>query len=148
MAQNKEAKKTIKKTEVIKTEGKVGHILKGRVVSAKLLKTATVLVERIKTHPLYKKSYKQSKKYLVHDELGVKPGDLVEISQIRPMSKNKHYQIVKVVGKDIEAIVIEELKEQALEEIARVMPEEAEKPEDQIEEKQVKKIKEKKEGKK
>ena len=46
----------------------------GRVVSIKLKDTATVLVERTKTHPLYRKTYLQSKKYLVGTDMSVKEG--------------------------------------------------------------------------
>jgi small subunit ribosomal protein S17 len=102
------------------------QIFKGRVVSVKTAKTATVLIERRKTHPLYKKSYAQSKKFLVHDDLGVKPGDVVEIIKCKPMSKNKHFRIVKVVGRDIEAIVTEQLKKEAKAAIEEVIPEQPE----------------------
>lgn len=111
------------------TENKVNtgrQKMVGRVVSAKTTKTAVVLVERTKIHPLYGKAFKRSKKYLVHDEKGVSEGDVVEIMQTKPISKNKHFIINKVVGKDIEAIVAEQLKEEAAEEIAEVMPEEKE----------------------
>lgn len=97
----------------------------GRIVSAKLPKTVTVLVETKKTHPLYGKSYKASKKYLVHADDKLSEGDIVEIGKIRPISKNKHFIVLRVVGKNIEAIVAEQLKEAAAEEIAEVMPEEA-----------------------
>ena len=96
----------------------------GRVVSVKTAKTATILVERTKTHPLYKKSFKRSKKYLVADDLGVKLGDLVDVEKVAPISKNKHWKIIKVVGRDIEAVISEELKEKAAEAIEEVMPEE------------------------
>lgn len=99
---------------------------RGRVVSAKLPQTVTVLVEREKMHPLYGRAVKRGKKYLVFDPIGVVNGDLVEIQQIRPLSKNKHFAITRVLGRDIEAIATEQLKEKAAEEIARVMPEEKE----------------------
>ncbi len=96
----------------------------GRVVSVKMQKSAVVLVESKKTHPLYKKSYAWSKKYIVDDPIGVVLGDLVEIIKIRPMSKNKHFRISKVLGKDFVAIAEEQLKESAEEAIEEVMPEE------------------------
>ena len=104
MAINKSQKLKIKnKKEVLEKEikniaEKNNQIFRGRVVAAKTLHTATVLLERRKTHPLYKKSYAQSKRFLVQDDLGVKNGDLVEIVKCRPISKNKHFKIVKVVG--------------------------------------------------
>lgn len=96
----------------------------GRVVSTKMNKTVTVLVERVVTHPLYKKTYSQSKKYLADAPVKVKEGDMVEIVKIKPMSKNKHWKILKIVGKDLEAITADILKAQAEEVIAEVMPEE------------------------
>ena len=69
---------------------------KGKVVKAKMEKTATVLVERIWQHPVYKKRIKRSKKYLVHDEIGVKEGDKVVIQECRPISKRKRFKIIKV----------------------------------------------------
>lgn len=101
--------------------------LQGRVVSAKQKKSATVLISSRKLHPLYKKSFKRSKRYLAHDELGVVVGDVVEMVDTKPISKNKHFRITKVLGRDIEAVVSEELKEKAEEAIAEVMPEEKEK---------------------
>ncbi len=100
----------------------------GRVVSTKLKQTATVLVERVATHPLYKKTYLRSKKYLVDDVIGVSEGDIVEIVKCKPVSKNKHWKIVKVVGKNLAEIVEAEQKKAAEEVIAEVMPE----PESQI----------------
>lgn len=103
-----------------------GQVMRGLVVSTKLPKTVTVIVERSKMHPLYHKAFKQSQRYLVHDELGVKEGDLVNIGQVKPISKNKHFKVLNVVGQDIAAIVSEQLKEEAAEAIAQVMPEEKE----------------------
>lgn len=100
--------------------------VKGRVVSAKTLKTVVVLVERKKVHPLYKKAYAQSQRYLVHDELNAKEGDLVEMIKIKPISKRKHWMVNKIVGVDMEAIASEKLKSVAAEAIAQVMPEKTE----------------------
>ena len=96
----------------------------GRVVSTKLKNTATVLVERTARHPLYKKTYVQSKRYLVDDAIGVKEGDVVEIIKCRPVSKAKHWKISKVLGKNLAEIAEEKLKREAEEAIAEVMPEE------------------------
>lgn len=95
----------------------------GRVVSTKMNRTAVVLVESERKHPLYQKSYKRSKKYFADDKLGVKIGDIVEIVKIRPISKFKHWKVVKVLGRDIEEIVEEQLKEEAAEAIGEVLPE-------------------------
>ena len=74
--------------------------LTGVVVSAKNNKTVTVEVERKFNHPLYKKLVIKHKKYAAHDEHGIaKLGDVVRIRECRPMSKTKHFYIVKVVKK-------------------------------------------------
>lgn len=82
------------------------------------------MVDSRKTHVLYKKSYVWSKKYLVDDPIGVEIGDIVEIVKVRPISKNKHWQITKVLGKDFVALGEEALKEEAKEAIEEVLPEE------------------------
>lgn len=97
--------------------------MKGRVVSTKMNKTVAVLVERVARHPLYKKTFVRSKRYLVDDQMGVKEGDIVEIIKIRPISKNKHWKVLKVVGKNLEEMTEAVLKEAAKKTIAEVMPE-------------------------
>lgn len=96
----------------------------GRVVSTKMNNTVTVLVERTARHPLYKKSFVRSKRYLVDDPIGVKDGDIVEINKVRPVSKNKHWRVAKVVGQNLAEIVEAKQKKAAEEIIAEVMPEE------------------------
>lgn len=72
----------------------------GRVVSDKMDKTITVLVETNKMHPLYKKQVKTSKKYKAHDENNeAQIGDLVEIMETRPLSATKRARLVKVIEK-------------------------------------------------
>lgn len=100
--------------------------MNGRVVSDKTAKTVTVLVESRKSHPLYKKTYAWSKKYLVHDEVGAVMGDLVEIKKSRPFSKRKHWMVVKVIGRDIVPMNEEALKVMSQEDIEEVMPEQSE----------------------
>lgn len=69
--------------------------LRGTVVSDKMDKTVVVLVERFIKHPKYGKYFKKSKKYKAHDEANaVKTGDVVTISECRPMSKDKHFIVV------------------------------------------------------
>lgn len=70
-------------------------ILTGKVISKKMLKTATVVVERMVVHPLYLKRYKKMKKYHVHDEIGVKVGDTVKFAASKPFSKLKKWRIIK-----------------------------------------------------
>lgn len=74
--------------------------LSGRVVSDKMAKTVTVLVERRVKHPLYGKFVTRTKKYHAHDENGdYHPGDLVEIEECRPLSKTKAWRVTKLVEK-------------------------------------------------
>ncbi len=74
--------------------------LTGRVVSDKMTKTRTVLVERRVTHPLYGKIVTRSKKYHAHDEANeCHEGDLVTIEECRPLSKTKAWRVVKLLEK-------------------------------------------------
>lgn len=73
-------------------------IFTGKVVSTKMIKTATVAVERIVVHPMYKKRFKRTKKYHVHDELGVKVDDKVSFVACKPISKLKRWKIIEVIG--------------------------------------------------
>ena len=70
-------------------------VFTGKVIATKNAKTATVLVERIVTHPLYGKKMKRERKYQVHDEIGVKIGDVVNFVPCRPYSKLKKWRIIK-----------------------------------------------------
>jgi len=70
----------------------------GKVVSDKMDKTVTVLVERRVKHPLYGKIVVKSNKYHAHDETNqVKEGDTVEITEGRPISKTKAWSVTRVV---------------------------------------------------
>lgn len=70
----------------------------GRVVSNKMDKTASVLVERLVKHPVYGKYIKRSTKLLVHDENNVcQEGDIVTIASCRPISKRKSFTLLEVV---------------------------------------------------
>ena len=104
----------------------------GRVVSVKMQKTAVVIVESKKTHPIYRKSFAHSKKYLVDDPFEVTLGDVVIFDKIAPLSKRKHWRITKVLGKDIVSLEQAELLEEAQEAIAEVMPEEKEEVEAEV----------------
>ncbi|KMJ56796.1 30S ribosomal protein S17 [Bacillus sp. THAF10] len=74
----------------------------GRVVSDKMDKTITVLVETYKTHALYGKRVKYSKKYKAHDENSTaKTGDIVKIMETRPLSSTKRFRLVEVVEKAV-----------------------------------------------
>lgn len=70
----------------------------GIVVSNKANKTISVTIERQVPHPLYKKYFKVSKKYLVHDEHETADlGDKVLIMETRPLSKRKRWRLVEIV---------------------------------------------------
>jgi small subunit ribosomal protein S17 len=70
----------------------------GRVVSDKMDKTVAVKVERLIKHPVYGKYIRRTTKVLAHDESNeCKSGDRVTISECRPVSKNKAWQIVDVI---------------------------------------------------
>ena len=74
----------------------------GRVVSDKMDKTVTVLVETYKKHKLYGKRVKYSKKFKAHDELNTaKIGDIVRIMETRPLSATKRFRVVEVVEKAV-----------------------------------------------
>lgn len=69
--------------------------LRGTVVSDKMDKTIVVLVERFIKHPKYGKYFKKSKKYKAHDGANTyKIGDAVTIRECRPMSKDKHFEVI------------------------------------------------------
>lgn len=70
----------------------------GRVVSDKADKTVTVLLERLVKHPLYGKYIKRSTKVHAHDEdNSCGAGDLVKISECRPLSKTKSWRVVEIM---------------------------------------------------
>ena len=72
----------------------------GRVVSDKMDKTVTVLVERRVKHPIYDKIMMRSSKYHAHDENGeYKMGDTIEITESRPLSKTKNWVATRLVQK-------------------------------------------------
>jgi len=74
--------------------------LTGRVVSEKMNKTVTVLIERRVKHPLYGKVITRSKKYHAHDEQNeFHEGDLVTIEECRPLSRTKAWRVIKLVEK-------------------------------------------------
>lgn len=74
--------------------------LTGRVVSDKMKKTVTVLVERRMKHALYGKFITRSSKYHAHDEASeCKQGDLVLIEECRPLSRTKSWRVIQLVEK-------------------------------------------------
>ena len=86
-----EAKKSLKRTLI------------GKVVSDKRAKTVTVLVERRVKHPIYDKVVTRSSKYHAHDEKGeYHTGDVIEITESKPISKTKNWVATRLVEKAIE----------------------------------------------
>ncbi|MBO0613173.1 MAG: 30S ribosomal protein S17 [Candidatus Thiothrix putei] len=82
----------------VSEEAKVERSLMGRVVSNKMDKSIVVLMERQVKHPMYGKFIKRSKKYHVHDENNeCREGDTVMFKECRPLSKTKHWTLIKVV---------------------------------------------------
>jgi small subunit ribosomal protein S17 len=80
------------------SEANLSRTLTGKVVSDKMNKTITVLVERKVKHPLYGKIMVRTKKYHAHDESNqYHPGDLVIIEECRPLSKTKAWRVAKLV---------------------------------------------------
>lgn len=82
------------------TEEKQAKTVSGTVVSNKMDKTISVLVERKVKHPLYGKFMRRSTKMMAHDEANeCNEGDVVIIESTRPLSKNKTWRLQKVVSK-------------------------------------------------
>jgi len=81
-------------------EAKTGNrrILTGTVISSAMDKTVVVKVVSIKAHPVYKKRFRTTKKYYVHDEENqCNTGDKISISETRPLSKTKRWRVLDVV---------------------------------------------------
>jgi len=79
-------------------ENKKQRTLTGTVVSNKMDKTVTVLIERKVKHPLYGKYIRRSTKLHIHDEKNVcNEGDVISIKECRPFSKTKSWSLVEVV---------------------------------------------------
>ncbi len=75
-------------------------VMTGTVVSDKMDKTAVVEVERVFRHPLYGKTVRRRRRYKAHDEQNeARTGDKVEISETRPLSKDKYFRITRIVEK-------------------------------------------------
>lgn len=74
--------------------------MRGKVVSTKMNKTVIVEVERLVTHPMYKKRVKKTARFAAHDELSVKEGDVVEIVESKPYSKTKRHIVKAVLNKE------------------------------------------------
>jgi len=85
------------------TKPSLKRTLIGKVVSDKRAKTVTVLIERSVKHPMYGKIVVRSSKYHAHDENGqYKLGDVIEITESRPLSKTKNWVATRLVQKAAE----------------------------------------------
>lgn len=84
-------------------EKKVQRTVTGRVVSDKMNKSVSVAIERLIKHPVYGKYMRRTSKVMAHDENNeCKTGDRVAISECRPISRNKSWQVVSVLERAVE----------------------------------------------
>ncbi len=82
----------------------------GRVVSNKTDKTIVVVVESLKKHRIYKRTYKQTKRFHAHDEHNTcQMGDLVRIEECRPLSKLKRWRLIEIIKPGSGIVPVEEL---------------------------------------
>ena len=82
----------------------------GRVVSNKMDKTIVVVVETLKKHRIYKRTYKQTKRFHVHDEENVcQIGDVVRIEECRPLSKMKRWRLIEIIKPSSGIVPVEEV---------------------------------------
>jgi len=85
-------------SEIANTTAAAIKTVEGRVVSNKMNKTVTVLVERHVKHALYGKYLRRSTKLHAHDEDNAcKEGDLVRVTECRPLSKTKNWRVVEII---------------------------------------------------
>ncbi len=86
----------------------------GRVVSDKMEKTRVVTVETLKKHRIYKRTYRQTKRFHVHDEENRSHvGDMVRIEESRPLSKLKRWRLVEILKRGSGIVPVEEVLAQA-----------------------------------
>ena len=82
----------------------------GRVVSNKMDKTIVVVVETLKKHRIYKRTYKQTKRFYAHDEQNTcQIGDTVRIEESRPLSKLKRWNLIEIVKRGSGIVPVEEV---------------------------------------
>jgi small subunit ribosomal protein S17 len=82
--------------KIIKKEQNEGKVLSGKIVSTKMKDTIVVLVERFTKHPKYGKFLKRQKKFKVHDAGNKhKEGEVVDIIETKPISKDKHFMVLE-----------------------------------------------------
>lgn len=82
---------------------KAAKTVTGKVVSNKMQKTITVLVERYVPHPQYGKYMRRTTKFLAHDENSEsREGDVVAIEECRPLSRHKNFRLVRVISRAVQ----------------------------------------------
>src|SRR5438105_10278100 len=82
----------------------------GTVVSNKMDKTIVVAVESLKKHRIYKRTYKQTKRFQAHDEENIcQVGDLVRIEECRPLSKMKRWRLIEIIKPSSGIVPVEEV---------------------------------------
>lgn len=86
-----------KAVEVVVIPGK-GRIITGKVVSDKMMQTVVVEVTRLVAHPVYQKRMRKTNKFHAHNTMGAKIGNLVEITECRPISKTKFFTVSKIIS--------------------------------------------------
>jgi len=86
----------------------------GRVVSNKMDKTIVVVVESLKKHRIYKRTFKQTKRFHVHDEANIcQIGDIVRIEESAPISKLKRWRLIEIVKRGSGIVPVAEVLAEA-----------------------------------
>ena len=89
--------------EVAATEATKLRTVQGRVTSNKMDKTVTIVIERLVKHALYGKYIRRSTKLHAHDaDNSCKEGDIVRVTECRPLSKTKNWRVVEIVARAAE----------------------------------------------
>jgi small subunit ribosomal protein S17 len=89
-------------------------------------KTIVVAVESLKKHRIYKRTYKQTKRFQAHDEENTcQVGDLVRIEETRPLSKMKHWRLVEILKRGSGIVPVEEILSEADPDLASITSGEA-----------------------
>jgi small subunit ribosomal protein S17 len=87
----------------------------GRVVSDKMDKTVVVSVERLQRHPIYKRVIRRSTKFKAHDQDNTaRVGDTVRIEESRPLSRDKRWRLIEVLGHGVAETVSEPMADEAI----------------------------------
>ena len=99
----------------------------GTVVSNKMQKTIVVAVVSLKKHRIYKRTFKQTKRFHAHDEENVcQIGDIVRIEETRPLSKTKRWRLVEIVKRGSGIVPVDEVLAEADPDLASTSSDEAE----------------------